>query len=61
MDDDDEMAALAHQQELEAEEQALREGRVLLKQFRQECADFDASNEQFWNSILLPTLIGTRK
>lgn len=61
MDDDDEMAALAHQQELEAEEYAIAQGRELMIQFRQECKDFDANTEQFWNSIQFLTPTGTCK
>jgi hypothetical protein len=47
MDEDDQMAAEAHQQELEA--QAIQEGRELMNQFRAECKEFDESNRQFWN------------
>lgn len=45
MDEDDQMAAEAHQQELE--ERAIQEGRELLNQYRADCADFDRQTKAF--------------
>lgn len=54
MDEDDEMAALAHQQELEArqwEEQEMERIRALHSQFREECADFNRACEEYSNNF----------
>lgn len=51
MDEDDEMAALAHQQELEAEEAAIEHGRELMNQSRAECVEFDQQCKAFWERM----------
>lgn len=54
MDEDDEMAALAHQQQLEArewEEQEMERIRALQAQFREECAEFHRASEEFYENF----------
>jgi len=54
MDEDDQMAAEAHQQELEArqrEEESIARHRRLMEQFRIECAEFDRATESFHNRV----------
>jgi hypothetical protein len=54
VDEDDEMAALAHQQELEArqwEEQEMERIRALQAQFRDECADFNRACEEYQDNF----------
>ena len=58
MDDDDEAAALAHQQDMEALEARCRK---LAAEQKVLDAQFEQGTKRFWDSILLPTLTGTRK